>query len=563
MVRPMVRSPIRSVRHLQRYREIIHVFVHHGFGELVDTLELLPYLSLPRRILRGDKPKPTPRGVPQRLRMALEDLGPTFIKLGQVLSTRPDILPMEYILELSKLQDAVPPVAWSAIRERIDTELGCPLEEVFTDFEPAPIAAASLSQVHAATLPNGDSVVVKVQRPNIQNVIETDLEILFDVARLAQERTPLGEIYDLPGIAEEFATTLRAELNFYREGRNADRFRENFAEEEYLHIPRVYWDYTTRRLLILERIHGIKIDDVETLDATGYDRHQIALNAARMIVQEVLQDGFFHADPHPGNFVVMPGEVIGAMDFGMVGYLNQQLRTDLMRLYVVAIQLDEEGIVDQLIRIGFTRGRVNRAKLQHDVGRLLRKYHGMPLGTIRAREVIEDVMPLAFRYNLKLPADLWLLGKTLTMMEGVGLKLDPDFDIFAVSRPYVRRFVWQLALPGVWGPPLIKGINNWTDLLANLPRVGSQALSRIERGEMEIKIQHKGLSKALDRLDQTANRLSLSILLAALIVGLALLIPTFNLAEQWGLATIVVITGFAGVSLLGLWLVFSIWRSGR
>ncbi|HDQ73691.1 MAG TPA: hypothetical protein ENN19_16570 [Chloroflexi bacterium] len=559
----MVRSPIRSVRHLQRYREIIHVFVHHGFGELVDTLELLPYLSLPRRILRGDKPKPTPRGVPQRLRMALEDLGPTFIKLGQVLSTRPDILPMEYILELSKLQDAVPPVAWSAIRERIDTELGCPLEEVFTDFEPAPIAAASLSQVHAATLPNGDSVVVKVQRPNIQNVIETDLEILFDVARLAQERTPLGEIYDLPGIAEEFATTLRAELNFYREGRNADRFRENFAEEEYLHIPRVYWDYTTRRLLILERIHGIKIDDVETLDATGYDRHQIALNAARMIVQEVLQDGFFHADPHPGNFVVMPGEVIGAMDFGMVGYLNQQLRTDLMRLYVVAIQLDEEGIVDQLIRIGFTRGRVNRAKLQHDVGRLLRKYHGMPLGTIRAREVIEDVMPLAFRYNLKLPADLWLLGKTLTMMEGVGLKLDPDFDIFAVSRPYVRRFVWQLALPGVWGPPLIKGINNWTDLLANLPRVGSQALSRIERGEMEIKIQHKGLSKALDRLDQTANRLSLSILLAALIVGLALLIPTFNLAEQWGLATIVVITGFAGVSLLGLWLVFSIWRSGR
>jgi ubiquinone biosynthesis protein len=559
----MVRSPIRSVRHLQRYREIIRVFIRHGFGELVDTLELLPYLSLPRRILRGDRPPPSPRGVPQRLRMALEDLGPTFIKLGQVLSTRPDILPIEYIVELSKLQDTVPPVAWAAIREQIDEELGRPLEDVFTDFEPTPIAAASLSQVHAATLPNGDSIVVKVQRPNIQNVIETDLEILFDVARLAQERTPLGEIYDLPGIAEEFATTLRSELNFYREGRNADRFRENFADEDYLHIPHIYWDYTTRRLLVLERIRGIKIDDIETLDAVGYDRHQIALNAARMIVQEVLKDGFFHADPHPGNFVVMPGEVIGAMDFGMVGYLNQRLRTDLIRLYVVAVQLDEEGIVDQLIRIGFTRGRVERSKLQQDIGRLLRKYHGMPLGAVRAREVIEDVMPLAFRYNLKLPADLWLLGKTLTMMEGVGIKLDPDFDIFAVSRPYVRRFVWQLALPGAWGPPLIKSVNNWVELMQNVPRVGSQVLNRIERGGLEVKIQHKGLSKALDRLDQTANRLSLSILLAALIVGLALLIPTLNLTEDWGLVTVVVFVSFAGLSLLGLWLVFSIWRSGR
>ncbi len=559
----MIRSPMRSVRHLQRYREIIRVFIRHGFGELVDTLGLLPYLSLPRRILRGEQPPRSPRGVPQRLRMALEDLGPTFIKLGQVLSTRPDLVPVEYVIELSKLQDTIAAVAWSTISEQIDAELGQPPEAIFTNIEPDPIAAASLAQVHAATLPDGSCVVVKVQRPNIQKAIETDLEILYDVARLAQERTSLGEIFDLPGIAEHFAATLRAELDFLREGRNAERFREQFADEDYLHIPQVYWEYTTRRLLVLERIQGIKIDDIESLDAAGFDRHQIAVNAARMIAQEVFRDGFFHADPHPGNLVIMPGAVIGVMDFGMVGYLNQRLRTDLLRLYFVAIEQDEDGIVDQLIRLGFVRGGGDRSRLQQDIGWLLRKYHGMPLGAVKAREAIEDFMPLAFRHKLKLPADLWLLGKTLTMVEGIGTRLDPSLDVFAVSRPFVRCFMWQWVFPGSWGPAFLKSASNWSVFLQDIPRVGSQVLNQIERGELEVKVQHQGLREALKRLDQPANRLSLSILLAALIVGLALLVPTFDLGEQWRLATGVVITGFVGVSLLGLWLIFLIWRSGK
>jgi len=559
----MARSPVRSVRHIQRYREIASVFIRHGFGELVDTLELLPYLSLPRRVLRRDKPAPSPLGVPHRLRLALEELGPTFIKLGQVLSTRPDLLPTAYITELAKLQDTVPPASWGRIRTQIDGELGVPLEELFSDFEPVPIAAASLAQVHAATLPDGTPVVVKVQRPDIQTLIETDLEILFDLARLIQERTALGAIYDLLGIAEEFATTLRAELDFLREGRNADRFRANFVDEPYLHIPRVHWDFTTRRILVLERIDGIKIDDVEALDAAGYNCRHIALNAARMLIKEVLDDGFFHADPHPGNFVVMPGKVIGAMDFGMVGHLSQRVRTDLIRLYVVAVQMDEEGIVDQLVHMGVVSGTLDRQGLQRDIARLLRKYHGMPLKVIRAREVVEDIMPIAFRHNLRLPSDLWLLGKTLAMMEGVGLKLVPDFDIFAVSEPYVRRFVRHLASPHAWGPALLKGASDWAELMRIIPRVSSQVLTRVERGEMEITLSHKGLSQALARLDQLANRLSLSILLAALIVGLALLVPIFNLGEQWNLPTIVVILGFVGVSLLGLWLIFSIWRSSR
>jgi ubiquinone biosynthesis protein len=497
------------------------------------------------------------------MRLVLEELGPTFIKLGQVLSTRPDLLPPAYITELTKLQDTVPPAEWELIRAQVEAELGAPLEQRFSTFEPIPIAAASLAQVHAATLPDATPAVVKVQRPNIQKTIETDLEILFDLARLLQERTPLGEIYDLPEITEEFAATLRAELNFYREGGNADRFRANFSDETYLHVPHVYWDFTTRRVLVLERISGIKIDAIEALDAAGYDRHRIAVHAARMIIKEILEDGFFHADPHPGNFVVMPGEVIGAMDFGMVGHLSHRTRTDLVRLYIVAMQLDEEGIVDQLIRMGVVSGTLDRAGLHRDITRLLQKYHGLPLKAIRAREMIEEVMPIAFRHHLRLPSDLWLVGKTMAMMEGVGLKLAPDFDIFAVSEPYVRRFIWHMASPRVWGPMLLKGASDWAEMMALIPRVGSQVLTRIERGEMEVTIVHKELDQALARMDRLANRISLSVLLGALIVGLALLVPAFSLAQQWGLPAILVIIGFVGASLLGLWLIFSIWRSRR
>jgi len=550
--------PIRGVRHLRRFQQIAQILARHGFGELLDLLGAAPVFPLARALRR----RPS-LGPPQRLRMALEELGPTFVKLGQVLSTRPDLLPPAYIAELARLQDTVPPEPWEPVRAQLEAELGAPVEEVFATLDPEPIAAASLAQVHAATLPDGAEVVVKVQRPDIEATINVDLDILADVARLLQTRTPLGELYDLPGIVEEFAATLRAELDFYREGHNADRFRANFADEPYLYIPKVYWEYTTRRVLVMERIRGIKIDDIAALDAAGYDRYRIGLHAARMVIKEVLEDGFFHADPHPGNFFVMPGEVIGAMDFGMVGYLSRRTRTDLVRLYIAAVQLDEEAVVDQLVRMGVVGGAVDRIGLQHDIGRLLRKYAGLPLKAIRARDMVEEAMPIAFRHHLRLPSELWLLGKTLAMMEGVGLKLVPDFDMFAVSRPYVQRFMREMASPRAWMPSLIRGMGDWAQLLDMLPRTGMQLLTRAERGELEVSLRHQELGRALVYLDRLANRLALSILLAALIVGLALLVPAFHLAERGGLITALVILGFALASLLGLWLVISILRSGR
>jgi ubiquinone biosynthesis protein len=554
-----------SPRHLGRYRQIVEVLARHGFGAMLAQLDLERHLKLPGLLQRHPPEPPAPGLTPaEHVRLALEELGPTFVKMGQILSTRPDLVPPSYITEMSRLQDNVPPFPWEQVKIRVEEELGGSIEHLFIAFDPIPVAAASLAQVHFATLPGGQEVVVKVQRPGIRRTINLDLDILGDLARLAQERTSLGQIYDFAEIADDFATTLRAELDYQREGRNADRFRANFASEPYLYIPAIYWDHTTERVLTQERLTGIKFDDIAALDAAGYDRHQIALHAAHLIIKQVLEDGFFHADPHPGNIVIMEGEVIGALDFGLVGHLGPGDRAHLIRLYIVAVQFDTEGVVDQLVRMGVVdEQRLDRKAMQRDIRRLLLKYHGTPLKDIRAREVIEELTPIFYRHHFRLPTDLWLLGKTLVMMEGVGLKLAPDFDMIAVSKPYVSKFMLRLWLPTEWGPPLLRSATQWGDLLAGLPRQTAHILSDVEQGQFKLNVRLPELEQAVNHLDRIANRLIVSILLAAFILALAMLIPTLNLEWPWGLPTWIVIIGFVTVSILGLWLLLSILRSGR
>lgn len=548
-------------RHLRRYRHIAEVMARHGFGALLSQLELGQRLELPRRLLRRSPSGETTSA--EHLRLALEELGPTFVKFGQILSTRPDLIPPPYLAELGKLQDRVPPEPWEVIRAKIETELGAPLESLFLEVDPDPLAAASLAQVHAATLESGEAVVIKVQRPAIENTIELDLDILYDLAQLAQARTSLGEIYDLVEIAESFARTLWAEMDYRREGRNADRFRANFRGEPYLYIPRIYWDYTSRRLLVLERIHGIKIDDIAALDAAGYDRPRVAQHSARIIIKEVLEDGFFHADPHPGNFVVMPGEVIGVMDFGLVGHLDPTTRIRILRLYLAAVQLDAVTVVDQLVRMGVAGARLDEEALQRDVHQLLLKYQGLSLKEVRASELVDELMPLAFRHHLRLPSDLWLLGKTLSMMEGVGRKLDPDFDVFAISKGYVRRLTRELLALSEWAPTALRGATDWAELLAGFPRQTTRLLTQLERGNLELRVATPDLAETSSRLERSANRLILGILLAAFILALGLVLPALDLTWPWSALTWLVLLGFAAVSLLALWVLVAILRSGR
>lgn len=550
-------------RHLNRYRKIVEVFARHGFGALLGQLDLDRRIIPPRYWFRKERPEPPGRTPAEHLRLALEELGPTFVKFGQILSTRPDLLPPEFIVELSRLQDEVPPLPWEIIKPRIESELDRKLEDLFAYINPTPIAAASLGQVHSATLKDGQRVVIKVQRPDIRRNINLDLDIMRDLAGLAQENTSLGKIYDFRGVVEEFAVALIAELDYRREGRNADRFRKNFKSKPYLIIPHVYWEYTTERILMMERISGIKISDIEAIDNAGYDRHQVALHAANMIIQEILEDGYFHADPHPGNFVVMEGDAIGIMDFGRVGYLDSSDTAILVRLFIYAVQMDTPGIVDQMIRLGVADEQTDRRALERDLRRMMQRYYGLPLREISVRELIVDLTAIAFRYHLRVPSNLWLLLNTLAMMEGVGLTLDPEFDIFEVSEPYVRRFILRLWLPTEWGPSVIRGATDWADLLLTFPRESQILLRQATRGTFSANLHLPDLKDTTDRLDRIANRLIITILVAAILLGSAILIPNADLTWPWGIVTWVLVGAFLISFFLSIWLLWNIWRSGR
>lgn len=531
-------------RYLRRYRKIAEILADYGFGAFLAQLGLSERLNLPRRFRRRRIPEDTEISLPRRVRLALEELGPTFVKFGQILSTRPDLLPPDFLEEFSFLQDRVAPVSWEKARAVLESELGVPIENVFAWVDPAPIAAASLAQVHEATLFSGEQVVVKIQRPDIEATINTDLDILSDFANQVQQRTALGERYSVADVAEEYAIALRGELDFRREGRNADRFRANFAEEAHLYIPKIYWAYTSRRVLVQERISGIKIDDIAALEAAGYDRQRLASHCARFVLQEVLIDGYFHADPHPGNLLIMPGEKIGLLDFGTMGRLDDRDRVNLARLFIVAVQLDIDGIVDQLQRMGIADYRVDRAGLYRDLRRLLLQYYGLPIYEINASEVLKGLQPIIFEYQLRIPADYWLLIKTAVIMQGVGLALDPDFDIFEAARPFLGRIFRQLWLPTAWGPALGRLAMDWKDLVGVLPRQTTRLLDQLERGDFTVKAELPQLEPTFQQIDRLVSRIIYALLVAAMLVSLAFLLPRLDFTWPWRLMTWIIVAGF-------------------
>jgi ubiquinone biosynthesis protein len=544
----------RRVRSLQRYRQVVGVLARHGFGSALEYLSVHRRLAMPRTELLPDiEPLHSPA---EHLRLALEELGPTFVKLGQVLSTRSDLLPEPFIEELRKLQDSVPPAPFEAIRAVMEQELGRPPEEVFSTLDPNPIGSASLSQVHAATLPDGTEVAIKVQRPHIRELIETDLEILHDLAALAQ-RTPIGEMYEVEVVAEDVAFLLLNELDFRREAHNAEQFRKNFAEEPQVHIPQIYWDYTTARMLVMERLRGIKVDEVEALRAAGYDTHQIALDASRLIIKEVLEDGFFHADPHPGNYLVEPDGRIGVLDFGMVGTLSEDDRLNLMRLYVAVIRQDSYAILNVFARMGALSSRTDRPRLIRATERLISKYRGRTLKESSFAEFWSDLTEMMRQHHVRLPTNLWLVGKTLAMLEGIGRRLDPDYDLFAVSEPFVRRLAKQAWRPHLSPRDLLEQLDTWRYLAREVPLLVLQWLQGVERGKVPVEAQIGASPETLDRLDAMITRLSLSILVAAFIVGLALLLPA---TREIPFAPALTFLGFIAATMLGVWLLVSILR---
>ena len=549
-------------RYLKRYRDIADVLVRHGFGALVAQLGLDQTLDFRQRLAPPPEQPLTRKTAAVHLREAITELGPTYIKFGQIASTRPDMLPPEFIDELASLQDKVPPAPWAEIQAVIEAELGRPLAQLFLVVDPTPIASASLGQVYAAMLPDRTEVVVKVQRPNIEKTIETDLAILRDLAQMAQERLPGAAAMDPVGIVREFAESLRNELDYRSEARNADRLRANFAKENYLRVPKVYWEYTTRHIEVQERIRGIKINDYPALTAAGYDRDRIAMNAAKALIKQVMVDGLFHADPHPGNLMILPGEVIGLIDFGSVGTLDQTDRAYLVRLWISIIRLDAEGVVDQLLRMGIAGPQTDQVGLTRALRRMLRKYAGLPLKEIVASEMLNAVQPLIYEYKLNVPTDYWLLIKTLVTMEGVGKALAPGFDVFAASGPYVQRFVLQMALPQSWAPGIFRQATGWLTFMSLFPRQATRVMGRLEASDLEVRVQVPEMRQATRESSSSTNRTVMAILVGAMVIALAMLLPSLNLESwPWNLVTWLIVIGFVFVAVVAFWLIISILRS--
>ncbi len=558
----------RRARNLQRYYRIVTVLARHGFGPFLGSLQMDRHLAMPAALFRQKAPS-TALTPAEHLRLAMEELGPTFVKLGQILSTRPDVFPVPFIVELSKLQDSVPPQDWEVMRSVLCEEYGRDPLQVFAQIDPEPLGSASLAQVHAATLPDGSQVVLKIQRPNITAVVNADLDILADLAGLAQ-RTAWGRLYNPAEIVAQFGHTLHNELDYRREGLNADRFRAAFEGDKHLYIPKVHWEYSTPRVLVLERLYGIKSDDLQALDAGRHNRSEIAEQAAGLIVREIMVDGFFHADPHPGNFVITHGEptveggppleVIGAMDFGMVGYVSKTDRLNIIQAYSYVEKGDAMGLVRHLERMGAITARVDMQELERDIDRIMNENRGMPLKYIKTQRLLEDVMQIASRYRITLPPDLWLLFKTIMMMDGLARKLAPDFDIFSAFAPHVRQVLTDMRMPWVWGPALRDDLESLAFAMKDIPSIAQGFLHDLLHGEAPFTFDIGANKHTLDRLDRLGTRLSLSMLISAFILGLALLLP---LSTGNRFAEILVMFGFVAALALGIWLAVSILRSGK
>jgi ubiquinone biosynthesis protein len=556
---------LQTFRHLRRYQQIGRVLTRYGFGHILTQLgigrALIPRLERLRfssaEILRA-----TPA---ERVRMVIEELGPTFIKLGQILSTRGDVVPPDLIHELEKLQDTVPPTDFELIRPQVEKELGQPLDQVFPTFDPVPVASASLGQVHFATLPDDTEVAVKVFRPGVDKLIETDLDILLELAALAEKRTDWGVHYDVLSLAQEFADTLRTEQNYEQEGHNIDRYRQIFAEVSYVRVPQVYWETTTRRVLTMERMRGIKITDLSRLDAADLDRGIIARRMIDLFLTAVLHEGFFHADPHAGNYMVLPNETIVLVDFGIMGHLDPVQRLGLVNLFVGLFRGDAVRAVKAMSDLGIATRASDQRRLVRDMDRLRLRYYGLELQKIRARSFFEDLMGVAFSNRLKMPSDLVLVFKTIAMLEGIGLQLDPELNVFEEVEPFVRDALLEIQSPVARLREAAEQMGEASTAMMALPRQLQHLLEQVEVGESNLAMKIEGIDGPTRRIVGAANRLVLAILAAAFVVGPALLIPHVNeLFPEWKTgAVILVVAGFVVSLIMTVALVLSILGSGR
>ncbi len=554
----------RNIRSLKRYRDILGILIKYGFGHFVEELNINYYLELGRRIVTlGTAPRDIERlSQPERLRLAIEELGPTFIKLGQLLSTRPDIIPREYIEEFRKLQDKVPAVGFDAISRQFEKEFGQPIREVFAEIDETPLAAASIAQVHRARLVEGDDVVIKVCRPGIEKVIETDIDILAGLAVLIERHIPAMAHYSPTQLVKEFRRTIYREMDFTREGHTTDRFAANFADDPGVCIPSVFWEWSGERILTMEYLLGTKVSDLGTLRDKELDLEDIARRGADFFLRQVLEFGLFHGDPHPGNFFIRDDGSICLLDFGMVGRLDDEIKNHLVELLLGVLERDVDRIITQLLYSGDLSDESNMRELRRDLNDFLADYYELPLNEIHVGALLSDFVEILNTYRIRFPSDLMLLAKALVTIEGIGRQLDPNFNMIASLRPFMERLIRQRLSPPNLARQVAILVSSYGNLARTLPRDIKEFLNRLNRNKIKIDLEHRGLERLIADLDKSSNRISFSMIIAALIIGSSLIMQSDKGPQLFGFPTLGLL-GYSFAAFLGLWLAIAILRSGR
>lgn len=559
----------RHFRDLPRFSQIMALASKHGFGHFLEQAGLQKFISFGKRVLffRKELPEEHRLSAPQRLRMLFEELGPSFIKFGQLLACRPDMLPIDYAQELCKLTDSVPPFPFEQAKEIIEKDLKAPLTALFIEFDPVPLGAASIAQVHRAMLPGGQSVIVKVQRPHIQGIILKDISILRGIAEMMEQYIPEMRVYNPRGIVEEFSRTIRKELDFIIEASNAVRLRKNFEGNSVLYVPQVYLNYSSSRVLVLEHLEGIRIDDFETMDRMGLDRTEISRKGAEAYFQMVFRDGFFHADPHPGNLFVLNDGRLGLVDFGIMGRVTDENMQHFANIFVALVKRDFDALAREYINLGFvSRDVVDidrfRRDLKGELADLFEPYYGLTVKQINFSSYVERVTTILIRYHMQQPENLYLVNKTLLTLEGLLKRLDPEFDYIAVARPYVARLIRSRRNPRTLVREAWENISDFEHVVTAMPRQVSALFRKVLQNDIHVSISHKEIDRLIRDVDKSSNRLSFSIITAAIIVASSIVVHSGMGSTFMGFPLFGII-GYFIAGILGLWLLIGIIRSGH
>jgi len=552
------RRSISRVKHLPRYREVANIFIKYGFGSMYDRVNL-PFWKKHSKGKNVDGSAEQSNSA-RRLRAAFEELGPTYIKLGQLLSTRADLLSAEFIEELEHLQDDVPPFAFEEVM-KICHEEGINIDDNFKYISREPLAAASIGQVHEAVLVSGEKVVIKVKRPGIDDIVKTDLEILEEIAVLLERRSEWIRFHKGSEVIKELGEALLNELDFEKEARNIDIFYKNFKNEDTVIIPAVYWEYSGKNMITMEYVEGVKISDFASLKKHNYDEGKIAQNIVKALYLQVYKHGFFHADPHPGNMAVSSGERIIFYDFGQVGIVDEFERDKYVTLIIGMMNYDVTGVTRAFLDIAAETRHVNVEELRRDVAQLARKYYGMPLAQINIGQALSELVDLSVEYQMRLPPELSLLVKMLMTIERTVSGLDPQISLIDIAEPLGRKAL----LERYSGKKVIHDIGDimmdYGNVIKTMPRELSSLLKKLDEGQFTIKMEHQRLEKLNVRLDLIFNRLSLAIILASIIIGSSLIL---NSSGSSIMASIPMAElGFIFALILGFFLAYSILKSGR